>query len=140
MRERMARRKTAAKQAVRAEPTQDGPFYTCITRVKAIDLSRYTHKFYDGGGISPQGYLMLHIDKQKIGKHRLVLYREIGPGWHRCHHCGRLVTWDHHHGVQPETALVVDHLDWDRLNNDPANLVPACNDCNARRQRPLVSS
>ena len=32
-------------------------------------------------------------------------------------------------------ALVVDHLDFDGLNNDPANLVPSCHPCNAGRTR-----
>jgi hypothetical protein len=38
-------------------------------------------------------------------------------------------------GREPD-ALVTDHLDWDRQNDDPANLVASCNSCNARRAQP----
>lgn len=59
--------------------------------------------------------------------HRVVLYDKIGPGAHPCHWCGVAVTW----GID----LYTDHLDFNTINNDPANLVPSCNPCNAGRQR-----
>jgi hypothetical protein len=37
--------------------------------------------------------------------------------------------------VIPKGALVADHLDWDLHNNDPTNIVPSCNHCNAHRTR-----
>jgi hypothetical protein len=65
--------------------------------------------------------------------HRKVLYDRIGPGWHPCHWCGRLVEW---RVSQPtKDVLVVDHLDHDIRNNAPENLVPSCNPCNCRRRR-----
>jgi hypothetical protein len=64
---------------------------------------------------------------------RLVLYGEIGPGPHRCHWCGKGVRWSK--GIGPD-VLIVDHLDWNRDNNDPTNLVPSCNSCNVRRAAP----
>lgn len=67
--------------------------------------------------------------------HRKVLFSELGPGSHPCHHCGRVVTW----GLKSKRErLEVDHLDSNRQNNDPANLVPSCNRCNdgqANRRR-----
>lgn len=65
-------------------------------------------------------------------EHRVVLFEEIGPGWHDCHHCGTAVSWDL---TFPEhmDALVVDHLDNDKANNDPTNLVPSCQSCNTKR-------
>lgn len=57
--------------------------------------------------------------------HRQVLYDKIGPGSHECHHCAVAVTWF--------IDLEVDHLDHDKSNNDPNNLVPCCVDCNRGR-------
>lgn len=69
----------------------------------------------------------------KLFEHQYVLYNKIGPGEHQCHHCGRSVRWR-----DPEWAhkLCVDHLDWNRVNNDPANLVPSCMKCNFDRPDP----
>lgn len=61
--------------------------------------------------------------------HRRALYDKIGPGEHACHWCGRPVAWD---GVGIG-RLCVDHIDGDRWNNDPANLVPSCRRCNTKR-------
>lgn len=61
--------------------------------------------------------------------HRVVLLDKIGPGIHPCHHCGKPVDWAISHPTPG--ALVVDHLDGVRSNNDPANLVPSCAPCNS---------
>lgn len=66
-------------------------------------------------------------------KHRLILFAKIGPGEHPCHHCGKLVSWDVSLRDDHTRALVADHLDFDKLNNEPANLVPSCNLCNSTR-------
>lgn len=72
--------------------------------------------------------------QRTIGEHRLVLYEKIGPGAHSCHWCGVRLIWAptllHLGTIQ---RLVVDHLDDDPTNNDPANLVPACSRCNTLR-------
>ena len=70
--------------------------------------------------------------KGAVYVHRVVLYEAIGPGEHPCHWCSGLVSWDKHY-PQDQDALVPDHLDGDKLNNDPANLVPTHNGCNSRR-------
>jgi len=62
-----------------------------------------------------------------VYEHRAVLMAKVGSGSQACHHCGCVVTW----GVDLET----DHLDYDRANNDPSNLVPSCHTCNTRRAR-----
>lgn len=59
-------------------------------------------------------------------EHRMVLFDKIGPGEHPCHWCGAPVEWG---GL----SLTADHVNFDRSDNDPANLVPACNPCNVRR-------
>lgn len=66
---------------------------------------------------------------------RLVLFDKIGPGGHPCHWCDAPLTWTAGGGPADPNNLLVDHLDWDRNNNDPDNLVPSCNSCNAHRTR-----
>lgn len=63
---------------------------------------------------------------------RLVLYDKIGPGPHACNWCGTEVDWKR--GLVPG-ALIADHLNWNRNDDSPENLVPACNPCNVNRQR-----
>lgn len=65
----------------------------------------------------------------KVYAHRAALYEKIGPGSHKCAHCGRSVTWDGA-GI---SRLVVDHKDDDRWNNDHENLQPSCRMCNSKR-------
>lgn len=90
------------------------------------------------GYVQPNGYIMLggtgHPLANKHGLvyvHRMVLYDKIGPGPHKCRWCGATVRWVL--GGLIKGALVADHLDWDATNNDPSNLVPSCNPCNASR-------
>lgn len=68
-----------------------------------------------------------------VALHRFVLYEAIGPGAHPCHWCGTLVEWEQPY-PQSVAALVVDHLDWNRANNQLTNLVPSCSRCNTTRQ------
>lgn len=67
-----------------------------------------------------------------VFEHRIVLHETIGPGVHACHWCGRSVSWDYSYPRDLD-ALVVDHLDEDRQNNEPDNLVPSCSPCNVAR-------
>lgn len=85
------------------------------------------------GSIRKDGYRALTVHGHPLAdkwghvlEHRKVLYDKIGPGPHACHWCGCAVTWG---GL----SLTADHLDFDRANNAPSNLVPACNSCNVRR-------
>lgn len=89
------------------------------------------------GSIGRYGYRILRRTghplaraQGKVFEHRLVLYERIGPGRHPCHWCSATVSWDRKPGT---AALVADHLDGDRLNNDPTNMVPACIPCNTHR-------
>lgn len=72
----------------------------------------------------------------RVAVSRLVLYDKIGSGPHKCHWCGSSLEWRIGTSSHAPDALFVDHLDWDRLNDDPANLVASCGDCNARRAAP----
>lgn len=62
------------------------------------------------------GYLFLH---------RKVLWHKIGPGVHLCFHCATSIEWF--------KGLECDHLDHNKQNNDPENLVPCCRSCNRAR-------
>ncbi len=65
-------------------------------------------------------------------EHRVILYSKIGSGTHPCHWCGQDISWELPYGSHGR--LTGDHLDWDIHNNDPDNLVAACNSCNAQRE------
>lgn len=65
-----------------------------------------------------------------VAVHRVVLFDKIGGGDQACHWCGAAIYWNAPRGI---SKLQVDHLDDDRLNNDPTNLVPACMTCNIQR-------
>lgn len=70
-------------------------------------------------------------DRTTLFEHRRVLYDKIGSGLHYCYwSCGKLLNW---WGLSREEWLCTDHLDGDKLNNDPENLVPSCSTCNLRR-------
>jgi hypothetical protein len=67
----------------------------------------------------------------KVYVHRRVLYGMIGDGPHECHWCRCKVNWSLVMGA-PD-YLQVDHLDENKRNNKPENLVPACGRCNPTR-------
>jgi len=66
---------------------------------------------------------------------RLVLYDKIGPGSHPCHWCDESVRWIVGCGPGEPGTLIADHLDWDRNNDNPENLVASCHRCNVNRTR-----
>lgn len=66
----------------------------------------------------------------KVYEHRLALFNKIGPGEHQCHWCSKLIYWRKDCRAD---AIVVDHLDENKWNNKPDNLVPSCRRCNAQR-------
>lgn len=66
----------------------------------------------------------------KLLRHRAVLFDSIGWGPHQCRWCERELEW--------QVDLYVDHLDFDKANNDLSNLVPSCDSCNVKRFNVLV--
>jgi hypothetical protein len=90
------------------------------------------------GSVIPDGYRILNLRghplaraQSKVPEHRAVLFAKIGPGEHPCHWCGKTLGW----GGRQSRKIMADHVDWDRLNNTPENLVPACLDCNTKRRQ-----
>lgn len=118
--EHKAKRVEAFKQAVASGALDD--FYQ-RQRENAVG-----HSFKDGYRIlsGQQGHPL--ADGGRLEEHRKVLYDKIGPGPHPCHWgCGKTLEWGGKSGIQ------ADHLDGDRLNNDPDNLVASCGGCNVKR-------
>jgi len=67
---------------------------------------------------------------------RMVLFEKIGAGSHSCHWCGSRITWRVRNTTNlNKDDLVADHLNWDRTDDSPENLVPSCPVCNAHRTR-----
>jgi 5-methylcytosine-specific restriction endonuclease McrA len=94
---------------------------------------------YGNGYLTSDGYIAtaqtghpLARSKGQVQAHRLILFAKIGFGPHLCHWCRKPISWGYH--VGPDT-IVADHLDENRANNAPENLVPSCNRCNAARSR-----
>lgn len=84
------------------------------------------------GTVGKVGYLVVTVSGHPLAdqygrqyQHRVNLYNKIGPGSHPCHWCATPVSW--------KIDLHTDHLDFDRLNNDPSNLVASCHACNSHR-------
>lgn len=67
----------------------------------------------------------------KVYEHRAILWEKLGrPSVSQCHYCGTDVYW--FSTIHAERASC-DHVDFDRANNDPGNLVVSCIACNSRR-------
>lgn len=120
---------------------------TCLKHTKSDEHRRNLSLALTGKGagfyVDQYGYRVLTmqqghplvVGRGEVKEHRKVLYSQIGPGPHACHHCGKNVEW---RSPVRGTDLCVDHLDGDKLNNDPSNLVPSCFKCNWDRNNPRM--
>jgi hypothetical protein len=66
-----------------------------------------------------------------VAEHRLVLHAKLGAGEHPCHWCGRPLRWGR--------DLRAHHVNGDRDDNRPANIVPACASCILQRSRRVTT-
>jgi len=78
------------------------------------------------------GHPLANPTTGRVNEHRAVLFDAIGDVRVPCFWCAVPLHWRRGRG-QPADAIVADHLDHDRRNNAPTNLVPACNSCNCKR-------
>lgn len=65
--------------------------------------------------------------------HRIVLWDKLKKAGidHEsipCHWCNTILTWN---------QVKTDHLNWQKADNHPENLVPSCHPCNAKRRMPV---
>lgn len=81
-----------------------------------------------------RGHALAHASTGRVYVHRAVLFDNLGWGNFACFWCGTTVRWSTSH-PQPTDALITDHVDHDRHNNDVTNLVPSCGRCNSARSR-----
>jgi len=120
---------------------------TCGSEMTCV-VGRGTDRLYCKPECRParsagHGYIAIYRPEHPLAKrtgwqyeHRIVLYDKIGPGCHSCHWCDLLLSWRINYTHKSNRGLGVDHLDRDRTNNHPDNLVPSCRHCNnARRVR-----
>lgn len=109
-------------------------------KMSEAKLGKRHGKIAAGRWLHPAGHVVLSMQydhplarRGQIEEHRKVLYDEIGPGPHECYWnsvsgCGKTqLEWNGRAGIH------VDHLDANKQNNDPANLVPSCRTDNRRR-------
>jgi hypothetical protein len=85
---------------------------------------------------NPEGYVLVYLPDHplamKLGKvfeHRVVLWEKTAGCDQDCFWCGRALGWF----ARGKARLVTDHLDGNVANNNPANLVASCSNCNAGR-------
>lgn len=83
--------------------------------------------------MSSHGYIILYakdhpltVSSSYVYEHRAVYYNKHGVGPFPCHWCSAVVGWHNLH---------IDHLDDDKANNSPDNLVASCPGCNTDRGR-----
>lgn len=110
--------------------------YTRLLRTGDLRGAARERGQWGSGSVNGDGYRVGHdaahplaTAQGKLLAHRSALYEVLGGGLHPCHWCGKRLTW---RGAA-ESRICVDHLNDDRLDNDPANLVAACLDCNTKR-------
>ncbi|MFC5353542.1 HNH endonuclease [Azospirillum himalayense] len=95
-----------------------GSAYDRVAKPELEHSHGYIVEYHPGHPLATAG------SSKYVYQHRRVYHDHHGDGPFCCHHCGITVTWDDMH---------VDHLDDDRANNDPGNLVASCPTCNQAR-------
>jgi hypothetical protein len=68
----------------------------------------------------------------RLWEHRANLYDKIGPGEHACYRCGVMLQWAR---GGPLPQIQTHHLNRDRSDNQPVNIVASCQPCNLDESR-----
>jgi len=73
-----------------------------------------------------QGWVRVHV---------MAAYDKYGPGPHKCHWCQKPLDWFFRQrgGTSEIGKIVVDHLNWVKIDCRTDNLVLSCNTCNKNR-------
>ena len=104
-------------------------------RMSSSHRGKYLGQDTEGRVVDTDGYILLTGQYEHplasegggLAEHRKVLYDKIGPGTHPCHWCDVELEWGGHEGIN------TDHVNWDKQDNRPENLVPSCRVCNGSR-------
>lgn len=107
---------------------------SCYYRTRRLDHTQIGYRTRSVGRDHP-----LSNGRGVTTEHRAVLWERIGAGVHPCHYCGTLVEWRCGVGAW-HGALVAEHLDRNPANNDPSNIVAACQPCNIKNQARIVTN
>jgi len=112
--------------ALRSANTLCEKHYTRMRRTGTFDVRKPMYRYVTGAG-----YIKLYEPAHPMAdtsgyvfEHRKVAYDRDGEGPHHCYWCAAPLNW---------TEAVVDHLNEDKANNRPHNLVVACTNCNRAR-------
>jgi hypothetical protein len=93
---------------------------------------------------APKPYFSVYLPKSpmankngEVPAHRLICWLSHGaPYYSECTYCDYPILWKMRVNVNhaQQKVVNVDHLNSDKLDNRPTNLVPACCWCNANRE------
>lgn len=106
----------------------------CSMHSARLSRTGTTDKIKRGLGkyTNADGYVFIYrpehpLSRAKDGfvrEHRAALYDKLDGSTPVCHWCHAALSWE---------TCRADHLDENTSNNDPHNIVPACNICNLKR-------
>lgn len=112
--------------AIRRQGTQCEMHYYRARRTGTTNILKPSYRHITSAGyinIKDAGHPLAGINGW-VYEHRAVLYLKLGPEDQHCFWCDEALKW---------ANLVVDHLNEDKSDNHPDNLVAACNNCNRAR-------
>lgn len=108
-----------------------------LERIGSFDLPMKpaTHK-HNYRVVYDKTHPLASLKRGTVPEHRHVYYNKTGGKPDKCCWCGLRLKWYArlHRRDWPEDYLVVDHLDFDKKNNNETNLVPSCSSCNDGRR------
>lgn len=100
--------------------------YSRVRRTGSYEAREVIGRYVTGSGyikVLRHGHPMADA-KGHVFEHRLVAFEEANGACPSCFWCGCRLEWE---------SAVVDHLNEDKQDNKPTNLVVSCNDCNRAR-------
>lgn len=100
--------------------------YTRMRRTGTLDARKVVGRYVTGSGyikVLRRGHPMADANGHAF-EHRVVAFEDAGGVCPSCFWCGCDLDWG---------SAVVDHLNENKQDNRPDNLVVSCNDCNRAR-------
>src|SRR5680860_909014 len=105
-------------------------------RTGSFDLfKRVSRKSTGWKTLTDGGYVLVFLPDHPLSRksglvfeHRKIIYDIYGENLPPCEFCGKESRWH-------SRSTHIDHIDFNRQNNDPSNLRVLCNPCNVGRDR-----